>query len=157
MPTRYILVNHARPITEVEAYLYSHTQVVDHMSGSWRQFTLLETTAQENVEWLVHYQADRLQSSGGFGVRVFDTYRGALSTMTAEYEEEAPFRVTYIGGGKWAVIRKEDGIVVGQLWQGITQAWTARDFENHRLLVAGHEEWGGPERPFTIANSLVNW
>lgn len=84
--SRYILVNHADRIEEVEPYLYSHTTILKHFRVARMQFALLETTSFANVDYLVNYQADRLRS-WIFGVRVFETLEMAEKVLDIEAHE----------------------------------------------------------------------
>ena len=88
MPTRYILVNHNRPILELEAYLYTHTKIIGYLTRGMRQHTLLETTASDSADYFATYQADRL-ASGLFGVRVFETFEEAAAAMLVEAGRDA--------------------------------------------------------------------
>ena len=65
-------------------------------------------------------------------------------------------RVEYISAAQWNVYN-EDGVRVGTLYQGVTQAWSAFNIYGHRIPVKGYIEYGGTEGPYTIANRLVNW
>ncbi|ALY09815.1 hypothetical protein FDH61_gp33 [Arthrobacter phage Preamble] len=66
------------------------------------------------------------------------------------------YRVSFTGGGKWEV-RDGEGRLIGQLRQGITQAWTARTANGELRLINTNREYGGSAGPFEIANELVIW
>lgn len=66
------------------------------------------------------------------------------------------YAVAYIGAGTWSVT-DEHGQPVGLLLQGISQAWTARTASGERRLINTEREWGGPEHPWKIANTMVIW
>lgn len=84
MQTRYILINRARSIKEVEAYLYEHTKIIGQLSPGTRLYVLLEMMAvADNADYLVNYQADRL-ASGLIPARVFETFEEAAAAMLTE-------------------------------------------------------------------------
>jgi hypothetical protein len=66
------------------------------------------------------------------------------------------YKVRNMSAARWDVV-DEDGTVVGQMNQGYFETWRAYDLDGKRLQVNGHDEWGGLEHPYTIANELVNW
>lgn len=68
----------------------------------------------------------------------------------------AKYAVNYTGGGKWQVT-DQHGTYVGMLTQGITQAWTARTADGQLRLIKTEREYGGPEHPYKIANTMVIW
>ena len=81
MNRRYISVVTRSP-ESVQAYLYDHTTILGQVTSEDGQHTgmVLRTEAEDNVDYLVSYQADRL-SSGLHGANTHDTMREAVDRI----------------------------------------------------------------------------
>lgn len=84
------------------------------------------------------------------------TYMTGMSVAINWVLKTNAIAVTYDGSGWW-LVKGLDGVNLGRLRQGVTQAWTAWTLGGVRLQINGHDEYGGNARPALIARTMVTW